>query len=125
MAFLPVLALLAAHVSGCRTPLASSAALRIGTVRDAPPLICRQKGRWTGLEADLGRNLAARLGMKPVFIPLPAERLTDALLTGKVDMLMAGLTITDTRRLQMDFSLPYLVVGQAALIRSEDLLRYN
>jgi polar amino acid transport system substrate-binding protein len=63
--------------------------------------------------------------MKPVFIPLPAERLTDALLTGKVDMLMAGLTITDTRRLQMDFSLPYLVVGQAALIRSEDLLRYN
>jgi predicted Rossmann fold flavoprotein len=40
-----------------------------------------------------------------------------SLLTGKVDVLMAGLTVTEERRVQIDFAAPYLVVGQGALVR--------
>jgi len=115
-------------VSGCRSSAPSEpppAPLRIGVVADSPPLVFRQKGRWTGLEADLGRALAARLGMKPVFIAYPPHRLSSALLDQKVDILMAGLAITGERRVQMDFSSPYLVVGQAALVRAADISRYN
>jgi polar amino acid transport system substrate-binding protein len=115
--------------SGCRSsdPARTSppAPLRIGAVADSPPLIYLQKGQWKGVEADLGRALAARLGMKPVFVALPPEQLANALLDGKVDLLMAGMAITEERRVLMDFSTPYLVGGQAALIRSSDLLRYN
>jgi polar amino acid transport system substrate-binding protein len=88
-------------------------------------MIFRQDGRWVGIEADLGRALGHRLGMNPVFVAYPPHQLTAALLAGKVDILMAGLSITEDRRVQMDFSTPYLVVGQTALIRSEELLRYN
>ena len=77
------------------------------------------------MEADLGRAFATRLGMKPVFMAFPADRLSPALLAGKVDVLMAGLAITEDRRLQMDFSTPYLVVGQAALVRAADLPQCN
>ncbi len=118
-----------AVAAGCRSARSSAAparaSLRIGVVADAPPLIFRHHGRWTGAEADLGRALADRLGLKPVFVACPADRLTAALLGGRVDILMAGLSVTDERRIRMDFSAPYLVVGQAALIRAEDLLRYN
>ena len=38
---------------------------------------------------------------------------------------MAGITISEERRTQMDFCLPYLVVGQAALVRTPDLPRFN
>jgi len=99
--------------------------LRIGVVKDSPPLIFYEKRRWMGVEADLGRALATRLARKPVFIAYPTEQLSQALLDGKVDMLMAGITITEERRVQMDFSSPYLVVGQAALIRPSDILQYN
>lgn len=116
-------------VSGCRAPdLGQSPPkppLRIGAVEDSAPLMFRHEGRWDGVEADLGRALAARLGMKPVFVALPPEKLSAALLDGKVDMLMAGMVITEERRVQLDFSTPYLVVGQAALIRDSDLLRFN
>ena len=123
------LTLVLALGAGCRSTRPGNAAsrisLRIGTVENAPPLIFRQKGRWVGLEADLARALADRLGMEPLFIAYPASQLASALLEGNVDVLMAGLSITEERRVQMDFSSPYLVVGQAALIRTSDLRRYN
>lgn len=100
-------------------------ALRIGTVAESPPLAFRLKGRWTGLEIDLGRALAKHLDMKPVFVALPPDQLGPALLDGRVDILMAGLSITEERRVQMDFSAPYLVVGQTALLRTADRLRFN
>jgi len=123
------LALGLALCSGCRStapsPSAPETPLRIGVIKDSPPIIFRAKKRWMGVEAELGRALATRLGRKPVFVVYPARRLTQALLDGKVDILMAGLTITEERRVQMDFSSPYLVVGQTALIRPSDLLHYN
>jgi ABC-type amino acid transport substrate-binding protein len=94
-------------------------------VENSPPLIFRQQGGWAGLEADLGRALADRLGLKPVFVPYSQQTLPAALLEGKVDILMAGITISEERRVRMDFSVPYLVVGQVALIRPTDSLRYN
>jgi len=115
--------------SGCQSTAPSSSApeapLRIGVVKDSPPLIFYENRQWMGVETELGRALAARLDRKPVFVAYPTEQLTQALLDGKVDMLMSGITITEERRIQMDFSNPYLVVGQAALIRPSDLLRYN
>ena len=104
---------------------AGSAVLRIGVVEDSPPLVFRDHGEWRGVEADLGRALAARLGLKPKFIAFAPARLDAALLDGKVDVLMGGTTLSEERRVQMDFAAPYLVVGQAALIRSSDLPRYN
>ena len=123
------LLLLAALAPGCRSvfprPSSSREALRIGTLADAPPLAFRQQRRWAGVEADLGRAFAQRLGLRPVFVALSPDQLTSALLDGQVDMLMAGLPVTEERRVLMDFSSPYLVVGQAALIRIDTLPRFN
>ena len=121
--------LLASALSGCRSLGTADSSpripLRIGIVKDSPPLIFRLDGNWAGIEADLGRALAERLGMKPVFVPLPPRQLSTALLQGNVDILMAGITISEELRTQMDFCLPYLVVGQAALVRTPDLPLFN
>ncbi|HRV31978.1 MAG TPA: transporter substrate-binding domain-containing protein, partial [Kiritimatiellia bacterium] len=129
---LPLLLLLgtltALSATSCRSLLSRpqpQPVLRIGIVPDSPPLAFRQKRQWCGVEADLGRALAQRLDMRPVFIATPPARLADNLLSGKVDILMAGLTVTEERRTQMDFATPYVSVGQAAIIRAEDRLRYN
>ena len=104
---------------------ADNAVLRIGVVEDSPPLVFRHRGEWRGVEADLGRALAARLGRKPKFIAFVPARLDAALLDGTVDVLMGGTTLSEERRVQMDFSSPYLVVGQVAIIRPADRMRYN
>jgi len=116
-------------LAACRSPdsatISSAPPLRIGVVQNTPPLIFREKRRWKGIEAELGRALAVRLNRTPVFIPFPPDQLTRALLDGKVDILMAGVVATEQRRVQMDFSSPYLVTGQAALIRPTEEYRYS
>lgn len=121
------LALAIAAVPGCRSgaPGQAPPALRIGAVVDSPPLVFREHGRWQGVEADLARAWADRLGVQPVFIAVAPDQQVAALLDGQVDVLMSGLAITAERRVRMDFASPYLVVGQAALVRAEELLRYN
>lgn len=114
-----------ALAAGCRSPESVRPPLRIGVVEDNPPFVFRDRGRWSGLEAELGRALADRLAMKPVFVACSLDGLAPALLEGKVDVLMAGLAVTGERRVQLDFASPYLVVGQAALVRTADLPRYN
>lgn len=127
-ALVPAL-LLAAVASGCRSldpdSLGGREPLRIGIREDAPPFSFRRHRRWKGVEVDLGRALAKHLDLHPVFTALPENQLTQALLDGTVDILMAGFAITEERRVQIDFSSPYLVVGQSALIRSADRRRYN
>lgn len=125
--FAGLLLALALAAAGCRGPAAarSAAPLRVGVAADSPPLAFRQDGRWTGVEADFARAFAARLGLRPVFVPLPPAQLEEALLHGKVDLLMAGIAITEDRRVRMDFASPYLVVGQAVLVRAPDLMRVN
>ena len=119
------LAVAVAAAAGCRSPGSGRPPLRIGVVADSAPLVFRHQGQWRGVEADLGRAFADRLAMKPVFVACPPDQLVATLLAGKVDVLMAGVAATEERRLQIDFATPYLVVGQSALVRTEDLPRCN
>ena len=88
-------------------------------------MVFRSGRQWSGLESDLARAYAARLGLRPVFVALPADRLPDALFDGRIDVVMAGLPITEANRVRMDFSSPYLVVGLGAAVRPADLSRFN
>jgi len=40
-----------------------------------------------------------------------------ALLTNKCDIIMSGMTITDERKEKVDFSEPYMLIGQTVLLR--------
>ncbi|MDR0993630.1 MAG: transporter substrate-binding domain-containing protein [Verrucomicrobiota bacterium] len=114
-------------LSGCATPREQDPrpALRIGTLENAPPFSFREQGYWDGVEIELGIHLAARLGMRPEFLPYPENRLERALLNGDVDLIMAGFAITEERRTKLDFANPYLVAGQTALLRAEEAAHYN
>ncbi|NLB66729.1 MAG: amino acid ABC transporter substrate-binding protein [Lentisphaerae bacterium] len=97
--------------------------LRIGVRANAAPFSYRQSRQWQGIEIDLGRALADRLGRRPVFIALPPDDLVPALLEQRVDVLMAGLAVTEDLRVQIDFAPPYLASGQGVLVRRADLPR--
>ena len=124
--FLPVCCILAgAMLAGCATP-PSPDVLRVGCVTDFAPLIYKDgRGEISGVEADLARALGDRLGRKTVFVPMDFDRLLDALLADKVDIVFAGLTATDARRVRVDFCNPYLVIAQAAVCRTKEARKYR
>jgi polar amino acid transport system substrate-binding protein len=94
--------------------------LRVGTSPTVPPIIFEQDGEMVGLEADLARELAAALGMEARLVSMYWPKLVRELRTRRIDIIMAGMSITDERKRDVRFTDPYLTTGQAALIRAED-----
>lgn len=74
-----------------------------------------------GYDADMGRYIAQYLLQNPnnvEFIPVtPSNRMLKAS-TGEVDIVIATMTITPSRKEIINFSIPYDSAGQAVLVKT-------
>jgi ABC-type amino acid transport substrate-binding protein len=120
-------ALLGSLASGCSTrPRAATtlpAELRVGTTPIFPPLTMKEGGKLAGVEIDFANLLGQQLGVKVTMTELPWEELIPALVDGKIDVIMSGMSITPSRTRYVDFTVPYMTVGQMAVVRKGDQLR--
>jgi polar amino acid transport system substrate-binding protein len=99
-------------------------ALKVGVSSNAPPLIYRVGDKPTGLEYDLAIAFAAYLNRPLQVVEVKWQDQIPALLEGRTDIIMSGMTITPKRALMIDFADPYLQSGQVALVRAGDRERY-
>jgi len=101
-------------------PPAAADILRVGVSPVFPPLIYGQGTKITGLEAELARDFAAFSGKSPQFVETAWPDIIPALLDGRIDIIMSGMSITAERKIRITFSRPYFRTGQMALVRRED-----
>jgi ABC-type amino acid transport substrate-binding protein len=116
LAVLPLAGLFAAE--------ADAAKLRGGVSPVFPPMVFKQGKELAGVEVDLARALGEKLGRTVVFVELPWKDQIEALNAGKIDIIMSSMSVTPARRFVVDFSQPYLITGQMALVRREDKGQY-
>jgi len=102
------------------TPTKTSV-LRIGSAPDYPPLVFKEGGRIVGIEADLAARLAESLRRQVEWVELPWPALIPALVQGRIDIIMSGMSITPERERAVLFTEPYMRVGQMAIIRAKDV----
>jgi ABC-type amino acid transport substrate-binding protein len=117
--FLVAVVFLAAGCKSVFKPFRST--LRVGVTPDYPPIIMKEDGILRGLEIDFAVRLADELGRPIDLVELPWDRQVSALLGGKIDLIMSGMTATDLRRVRIDFCDPYMKSGQMALVRRKDI----
>lgn len=128
-----VLALLFALLAGCagraapsapRVP-SSPAPLRVGVTTSSPPFALRQGSEVVGLEVDFARALADGLGRPLELRTLEWEDQIPALVAGRIDIVMSGMTITPARQVRIAFSDAYLESGLIGMVRRGDSSRYR
>jgi len=123
-----ILFTLAFFFTGCAAPLPKEpppVPLRVGVFPYYPPMIFKKDGEIRGAEADLAIRLAKTLGREAQFIELGREQLIPALMDGKIDIIMSGMSITEARKARVPFAEPYLKIGLVALMRAEDVSKFN
>lgn len=95
----------------------------VGVRSDTRPFGYRDiEGNLQGFDVDLARAIAKHIfaDMNAVeLVPVTASNRISMLNSRKVDMLIATMSITDQRRLVVDFSTPYYLAGQAILVRNK------
>jgi polar amino acid transport system substrate-binding protein len=85
--------------------------LRIGTYLAAPYAIKGSDGRLTGSEIDIGERLAQDMGVQAEIKIYEWDKLLPALQRGEIDIIVAGMSVTPQRALQVYFSNPYASSG--------------
>ncbi len=98
--------------------------LIVGTSADYPPyefhLLPELESAMVGIDIDIAEAIAADLNVKLEIKDIMFSKLFDELAAGNIDIALAGLTPTESRRHIVDFSIPYYQAIQNMLIRVED-----
>jgi len=84
-----------------------------------------QKGRYVGFDMDMAKEMAKALGVKFVPINTAWDDIVPSLTTGKFDIIISGMTITQERNLKINFADPYIIVGQTILLNKKHAGKIN
>ncbi len=87
--------------------------LRVGMSTFVPWAMKDKTGKLIGFEIDVARQLAADMGVQVEFVPTKWAGIIPALLTGKFDVIIGGMSVRPDRNLKVNFTLPYDYAGQS------------
>nr|WP_211340464.1 ABC transporter substrate-binding protein/permease [Vagococcus entomophilus] len=78
-----------------------------------------------GFDISIAQKIADDLGVKLKIEELGFDALLGAMKTGKIDMIVSGMSITEERLKEVNFSNPYLTVTQRLVLRKTDKDKYK
>lgn len=106
-------------VLGCT---ACAEMLSVGTNPEFAPFeYVGDDGAITGIDADIIQAIAVELGYEGAEIQaMDFDALIPALVSGKIDCCIAGMTITEERKQSVLFSDPYYNAGQVIIVPAEN-----
>ncbi len=101
--------------------------LVIGLNASYPPFTLWTEKGPEGFDVELAKDMARVLGLDPEkdlkFVPVKPDDAAGALVSGKIDIAIAGLSPTPSRLSKVGFSIPYITVSKAALLQRAKIPR--
>ena len=92
--------------------------LKVGLTATREPFTFMDKDhRVTGHDSEFARVIGARLGRPVEFSDMKFMALIPALQSGKIDLIITGMSATDERRKKVNFTQPYFANGQIVLVK--------
>jgi len=85
---------------------------RVGTSAGFPPFEYVENSEYVGFDMDLIREMADQMGFEVEIVDMSFDSLIPGLMSGNLDIVIAGMTITEQRANAVDFSDPYWSADQ-------------
>ena len=107
--------------------IANSQTIRIGTEGAYPPWNnLNSAGELEGAEIDFGNEACARMGVTCEWVTQDWDGIIPALLQGKYDIIIAGMSITEERKEKVNFTTGYMTDGaRFAVLKNSGLANLN
>ncbi|MBL8838194.1 MAG: transporter substrate-binding domain-containing protein [Alphaproteobacteria bacterium] len=86
--------------------------LRVGVSTFVPWAMRDTGGTLIGFEIDVARKIAQDLGVQLEHIPTAWDGIIPALIAGRFDVIISGMSVTPQRQQTVDFTIPYANSGQ-------------
>lgn len=85
--------------------------LIVGLSTFVPWAMLDRNGELVGFEIDVATKLAEDMGVEVEFVPTAWDGIIPALIAGRFDVIISGMTITTPRNLTVNFTEPYALSG--------------
>ncbi len=95
----------------------------IGTNAEYPPFEYVENGEIAGFDADVIKEAAKRMGIQYKWVNTNFDGLIPALQTKKVDVVIAGMSITPERAKAVNFSVPYLTSNVSVITNKNNPIK--
>jgi len=107
--------------------IANSQTIRIGTEGAYPPWNnINSAGDLEGAEIDFGNEACKRMGVTCEWVTQDWDGIIPALLQGKYDIIIAGMSITEERKEKVNFTTGYMTDGaRFAVLKNSGLANLN
>ena len=107
--------------------IANSQTIRIGTEGAYPPWNnLNSAGELEGAEIDFGNEACKRMGVTCEWVTQDWDGIIPALLQGKYDIIIAGMSITEERKEKVNFTSGYMTDGaRFAVLKNSGLANLN
>mgnify|MGYP003290040557 CR=1 FL=1 len=90
--------------------------LTMGTNAAFPPYEFYDGETVVGIDAEIAAAVAEKLGLELVIVDMDFSSLIGAVQSGKIDVALAGMTVTDERKENVDFSDSYATGVQVIIV---------
>lgn len=115
-----------AHAEDVLDSVKSAGVLKIGIEGTYPPFGYRAaNGDLEGFDVDVAKAIAAKLGVKPVFVTTEWSGIIGGLVAGKFDVIVNQVAITDERKKSVDFTQPYAFSAAQLIQRKDDTRQFK
>ena len=94
--------------------------IRMGTNAEFPPFEYVENGEYAGIDVELAKAIAKELGKELVIEDMAFDALIDAVNSGKVDFIAAGMTVRPDREKNVDFSIKYYNASQTIIVKGDN-----
>ncbi|PNE19877.1 ABC transporter substrate-binding protein [Mesotoga sp. Brook.08.YT.4.2.5.1] len=91
----------------------------VGTSADFAPFESVENGVFVGFDIDLINAIAEEMGFEVEIRDMSFDSLIAALVSGNLDIVISGMTITDEREEVVSFSKPYWTADQSVVVRED------
>ena len=93
--------------------------LKVGLSTFVPWAMLNKSGELVGFEVDVANKLAEDIGVEIEFIQTKWSGIIPALLTGKFDIIIGGMSVTPERNISVNFTDAYEYSGQSIVANLE------
>lgn len=93
--------------------------LVMATNAEFPPYEYREGDQIVGIDADIAAAIAQELGMELVIEDMQFDSIIAAVQSGKADIGVAGMTVTEDRLVTVNFSTPYTQAAQVIIVKTD------
>lgn len=91
--------------------------LTMATNATFPPYEYKEGEEFVGIDVEIAKAIADKLGMELEIADIEFDSIITGVQTGKYDMGMAGMSVTDERKQSVDFSDSYATGIQAVIVK--------